>query len=277
MGVSSTVWKAELSLVFRRDGERSILAERRHEGPLIVQKPLYPEGPGVCQIVLVHAPGGIAGGDSLTVNMALDTGAHALLTTPSATKWYKANGRMAHQTARLDIADQAILEWLPGEAIIFDQANAAIASRVSLAGDAVYAGWEISCLGRRASGEAFEHGYFRQSQEIRRAGALIWNDRIAFEGGDRMLTSPVGLGGKHVFGSMAVAKPGTLPVELLDACRELTPQDGEGRVTALPDIVSVRYLGASAEQARHYFEALRGLLRPWYAGRPAHPPRLWAT
>src|SRR5258708_5936558 len=55
-------WKAELRLAFRCDDEKTVLAQRRSEGPLVVQKPLYPEGPEVCHAIIVHPPGGIAGG-----------------------------------------------------------------------------------------------------------------------------------------------------------------------------------------------------------------------
>jgi urease accessory protein len=273
--VSRSVWKAELSLVFRRVGERSILAERRHEGPLVIQKALYPEGPGVCHAVLVHAPGGIAGGDALTVNLSLEQDTRALITTPAATKWYKADGRSARQTGRFQVAKGAVLEWLPLEAIVFDQADAQIESHVALTDGATFAGWEITCLGRRASGEVFRHGGLVQAMEISRDGRLIWNDRMALSGGDRMLISPVGLGGHHVTGAMVMAGPATLPSELLEACRELIPLDGRGGITVLPEIVSARYRGGSAENAKIYFESIRHVLRPWYAALHAHRPRIW--
>jgi urease accessory protein len=275
LGAMRPAWKAELALVFRHLDHRTFVAERRHEGPLVVQKPLYPEGPDVCHSVLVHAPGGIAGGDSLTLDLRLEQGARALITTPAATKWYKADGRVARQTSALSVAPGAVLEWLPLESILFDQADSVIGATVALDGDAVFAGWEIACLGRRASGETFQQGALLQSLEIRRAGRLIWNDRLALQGSDRMLTSAAGLDGHHVAGSMAVAGPGALPTELLEACRILTPAGGDGRVTALPDIVSARYLGGSAEHAKNYFESIRQVLRPWYAALHAHRPRLW--
>jgi urease accessory protein len=274
-GEMRPAWKAKLALVFRHLDHRTFVAERRHEGPLVVQKPLYPEGPGVCHSVLVHAPGGIAGGDSLALDLKLEQGARALITTPAATKWYKADGRAAQQTTHVTVAPGAVLEWLPLESILFDQADAAIGATVALAEDAVFAGWEIACLGRRASGETFRQGALRQSLEIFRGGRLIWNDRLALARGDRMLASPMGLNGHHVAGSMAVAGPGALPADLLEACRALAPSAGEGRVTALPEVVSARYLGGSAEHAKDYFESIRQVLRPWYAALHAHRPRLW--
>jgi urease accessory protein len=275
LAVSRAAWKAELSLVFRRAGDRTVLAERRHEGPLVIQKALYPEGPEVCHAVLVHAPGGIAGGDTLTVNLSLEQDARALITTPAATKWYKAAGRVARQTGQFHVAKGAVLEWLPLEAIVFDEAEARIGSHVALADGAVFAGWEITCLGRRASGEVFGHGGLVQAMEISRDGRLIWNDRIALSGGDRMLASPVGLGGHHVTGAMVVAGPAALSPGLLECCRGLIPLDGQAGVTALPDIVSARYLGGSAENAKIYFESIRQVLRPWYAALHARRPRIW--
>jgi urease accessory protein len=268
-------WKAELALVFRHLDQKTFVAERRHEGPLVVQKPLYPEGPGVCHCVLVHAPGGIAGGDTLALDLRLERNARALITTPAATKWYKADGRMARQEVRLSVASGAVLEWLPLESILFKEADAMIGATIALKGDAVFAGWEITCLGRRASGEDFRQGALRQSLEIARDGRLVWNDRLALSGGDRMLSSRVGLDGHHVTGSMAVAGPGMLPAVLLETCRALALQSGEGRVTALPEIVSARYLGGSAEHAKNYFESIRQVLRPWYAALHAHRPRIW--
>ena len=62
-------WDACLALRFERVGPRSVLAQREHRGPLVVQKALYPEGPGVCQCVIVHPPAGIVGGDRIRVSV----------------------------------------------------------------------------------------------------------------------------------------------------------------------------------------------------------------
>lgn len=268
-------WKADLKLRFRRTGERSLLAERRHFGPLVVQKALYPEGLSVCHAIIVHPPGGIAGGDELTLTMNVEDGAHALATTPAAGKWYKAGGLPARQDASFTVGDDAVLEWLPLETIVFDGARAGMEWRVDLAPRAAFAAWDVICLGRKASGEAFRTGAYRQAMRIFRDGRQLWGDLIALDGDDPLMRSPVGLDNCPVFGAMIVAAGG-VPRDVLERCRALTVDQGCG-ITALPQIFAARYLGHSAEQARAYFTSLWTELRPWYAGRPAHRPRLWDT
>ena len=267
-------WNAKLALSFRRRSDRTVLAERRHEGPLIVQKPHYPEGEGVCHAILVHAPGGIAGGDHLSLDLDVGHGSHALVTTPAATKWYKSGGRGARQDLAASIGDGAILEWLPQESIVFDSAEAGMVADIRLTGRAVYAGWEILCLGRRASGEQFRTGAIRQRMAIRRDDRLLWNESLCLAGGDRLLASPMAFKGRHVFGGMVVAG-GAVSDALMDACRGVRADQGEGGVTLCGEVFSARYLGDSAAAAKDYFETLRAVLRPWYAGRAAERPRIW--
>src|SRR5262249_52335552 len=154
------------------EGDRTVLAERRHDGPLVVQKPLYPEGPDVCHAIVVHPPGGIAGGDQLSLRAAIDNGSHALLTTPGAGKWYRSAGPMAQQSLAFDV--RGTLEWLPRETIVFDGALAELDTRIELAEGARFIGWEVVCLGRRGSGERFRRGRLKLSTHIGREARTVY-------------------------------------------------------------------------------------------------------
>ncbi len=103
-------WHAQLELAYARAGDATRPVTRRHSGPLRVQKHLYAEGPEVCQHILVHPPGGIAGGDSLAFDVRLGERAWAQLTSPGAAKWYRA-ACPSRQT--LEIASPGIRCWRP--------------------------------------------------------------------------------------------------------------------------------------------------------------------
>ncbi len=267
-------WKARLSLGFSLVGEKTVLSERSHDGPLVVQKPLYPEGGEVCHAIVVHPPGGIAGGDELTLAVRTGKDASALLTTPGAAKWYRSAGPWARQSAVFDV--HGMLEWLPQETIVFDGALAETAYDVNLGAQAGIIGWDIVCLGRTGSGEKFSRGTFRNSVQVRREGKLLWRERGRIDGGGRLLDSQAGLAGNSVFGTLYCSSV-NLNQELLNETRKPIPGEGRGAVTFLPGIILARYLGDSSEAARRYFIALWRILRPALLGREATEPRIWQT
>lgn len=261
-------WKAHLGLRFEERGGRSVLAERRLDGPLVVQKALYPEGDAVCHAIVVHPPGGIAGGDELVLACAAGHGTHALLTTPGAGKWYRSGGAVA--TQRLQFAADGILEWLPRETIVFDGAIARLESRVDLGASGAYIGWEVACLGRGGTGERFASGELRMASRITRAGRLLWAERGHLEGDGEILRSRVGLGGRRVFGTM-VATLDRDPGGVVAACRAFAS------ITHLPGLLLARYLGDSTEEAFDRFTRVWERVRPVVAGREAARPRIWST
>jgi urease accessory protein len=267
-------WKAQLSLGFRHQDGKTTLGRKQHDGPLVVQKPLYPEGEAVCHAIVVHPPGGIAGGDELKLHVHAEPNAAALLTTPGATKWYRSAGALAKQ--RVALAVQGQIEWLPQETIVFDGALADAAIEADLAAGASLIGWDIVCLGRTGSGERFARGSYRSSLQVRREGRLLWLERGRIDGGGRLLESPAGLNGQPVFGTLFASFP-ALESKILVELRRQQPEQGDCAVTLLPGILLARYLGDSCEAARRYFIALWRILRPALAGRAAVEPRIWQT
>lgn len=269
-------WRAELALEFERRVGRTVLAARRHDGPLVVQKPFYPEGEAVCHAIVLHPPAGIAGGDELELSARSARGAHALLTTAGAGKWYRSAGPWARQRLQFDVADGACLEWLPQETIIFDGSLARLETEVRLAGDARYVGWEVLCFGRTGSGETFKRGACRVRTTILRDGKPQWVERGMIEGGGHLLDVQAGLAGHPVCGTLIAAAP-ALGAELVAACRIPQPVTGAGSVTRVSGTLLARYLGPSSEAARRYFATLWEIIRPEVLGRAAVAPRIWAT
>ena len=248
-----------------------------HQGPLRVQKALYPEGRGVCHAIVLHPPGGIVGGDRLRIGVTAEPGAQALLTTPGAGKLYRSGGPAASVEVGISVGDGACLEWLPQETIVYDGARARVTLAVELAPQAAWIGWEILCWGRPAAGAPFRAGEVCLATRVDRAGRPLWRERARVAGGSPFGDAPTGLAGATVSGTM-LAVSGAVSAELVSACRSVAARDATGAaVTRLPGVLVARFVGASAEAAREYFVALWRLVRPALCGREAAPPRIWNT
>jgi urease accessory protein len=275
-----TGWHARLALAYERrtvNGEaRTVLASRRHDGPLLTQKPLYPEGDAVCHSILIHPPAGIAGGDRLELDATAAAHAQVLLTTPGAGKWYRSAGLRASQRLNFVVAAQATMEWLPQETIVFDGALAELSCEVRLAPGARYLGWEVLCLGRTGSGERFSRGHCELRTLVTRNDEPIWFERGCIAGGGALMHSPAGLCGKTVCGTL-IAAAEKVDDDMLEACRSVCHAAEDCTVTRLPGVLVARYLGDSGEAAKRVFVALWRQLRPALLDRSAIEPRIWRT
>ena len=203
-------WSARMELDFAVRQGRTTLTKMQFSGPLRVQRPFYPEAapanaPGraqafqPCHCCLLHPPGGLVSGDDLSLAVRLAQGAHALLTAPSASKFYAADAHNVaqRQTTDLNVAG-GMLEWLPRETIIYDGARAEMRTSVELDNASACIGWEMICLGRPAANESFTHGSVRQSLMLTREGLPLLHEVLRFEGGDTLQKCACGLGDQAV-------------------------------------------------------------------------------
>ncbi len=266
-------WQAKLALKFRQAGNRTILAERRHVGPLVVQRPFYPEG-SICHVYLVHPPGGIVGGDAVSLHVDVEPQAHALLTTPAATRFYRAGPHpRATLTQHLAVNDGA-LEWLPQETIVFEGARARSSTRVELTGEARFLGWEIACLGRPANGESFGAGELQQDFLLYRNGQPLLLDRMRLSGGSQALLAPWGLAGNQAMGTLMMYPARGIDLGVL---RELTSADARHAISIVDEVLVCRALAAQSEALKSLFTSMWLKLRESLLGRVAVAPRIWAT
>jgi len=270
-------WRGALALRFARRGERTAVVRRRHEGPFCIQRPFYP-GDGACHVYLLHPPGGLAAGDELVLDVEVESGAAALLTTPASTKFYRSDDAPSVQSQTLRIAADASLEWLPLDTILFGGSRARIATDIRLDTAGRFMGWEIVALGRPLSGDRYTSGTLEQRTRIEIDGEPVLAERLCWSAGDPWLTAPFGLADFGVCGAV-YAYPAddrllALVRERLDAATQFSLRLG---ATLLGRLLVVRGLGNDCEALRESFERVWTALRAAVIGAVPSAPRIWRT
>ena len=232
---------------------RTTLAKMQFHGPLRVQRPFYPEPAPAkaagraqasqpCHCCLLHPPGGLVSGDDLSLDVRLGQGAHALLTAPSASKFYAADAHNVAQRQTNDLqVTGGVLEWLPRETIVYDGARAEMRTSVELDAASACIGWEMVCLGRPAAGETFTTGSVRQSLCVSREGVPLLHEVLRLEGGDALQLGACGLGGHAVSATLFAVGRGSASGESAKDEAEQAERDLaalEGCCTALQDMLA---------------------------------------
>lgn len=288
-------WHAHLELSYRVEQQRCV-ARYRHDGPLRILQSLYPEGERICHNVLVHPPGGLVGGDTLDLQIEVGEGAHGLVTTPGAARFYRSEGALALQHTRISLAAGARFEWLPLEALCYSGCLAENRVTLDLADGAELIGWDITGLGLPHADQPFVQGYLQQ--HLGWSGHWLERGRIAAND-LALMNGPTGLAGRRCVATLFLLGKGTLDRSrrelALDAAREAmaachgapggedhdrveaTLQPLAAGATAVNDqVVVVRVLSPVVEPAMQLLRSIRAAWRVQLWGLDPTAPRIWS-
>lgn len=292
-GVSASTqenWIANLDIELGNKRGVTRMTHSLHRGPLRVQK-VFQETDGSCHVYLLHPPGGVVAGDQLGIRISTGPQSHGVITTPAAGKFYRVLSGKSPQIQKnfLKVAEDSLLEWLPQETIFFRGVNAVVETHVEVEANAQYIGWEINCLGRRASGEVFDEGCLVQEMTLSSEGKLLHRERNKIQASqdDPLRQRRWGLASQDVFGTLIALLPfETIRVDryaeqsLEDRLMLLLGRNGAAPywgVTIKTGILLVRYLGGSSQECREGYMSVRNYLLKTLRQIDAVSPRIWLT
>ena len=170
-----------LRLGFERRGSATIVARCRFTLPLQVLAPVALDDPAAV-VSILNPTGGLLGGDRLAIDVHAGARAHAVLTTPSATRVYRAEGEPTLQAVQLSIGPGAVVEWVPDHTIPFAGSALRQAIDVELDETAGLILVDAFAAGRVAAGEAWRFGLLESAISIRDARGWLLHDRFVLRG-----------------------------------------------------------------------------------------------
>lgn len=264
-------------LAFAADGGRTRLSTLYQRAPLRV---LFPRvyGDTSPTAVLVTTSGGLVGGDTMDVTVAIHAGSSALVTAQAAEKVYRSTGDDCRIHVRLMVENGGWLEWLPQETILFEGSRLRRKTELNLGTGGQAMVGEILVFGRTASGENLTRGFVRDAWTVRRGGRLVWADALQLEGHlmDR-LASPVCLNGAVAAATTVFA--GNDAEARLDTARTLLSEFTDDRTLAGASVVGglliVRWLGYDSLALRTAYGAFWVAFRRHVRGSDEALPRVW--
>ncbi len=292
---TASSWNAFLNLQIEKKARGTRLARCRHQGPLYVQKPFFPEGQFLPHIYLLHPPGGVVSGDCLRINVDVAQDARTLLTTPGAGRVYRARKDKKAQAQHVcfTVAEGGSAEWFPLENIVFPDANAELSTKIVLADNSHYIGWDVTSLGLPAQQETFSVGSLSQRLEVWVNNQPKIIEQLTLSAEDALKSARAGLQSFPINGTFVAgpfnnvtsidAVPEGQDLSLIEQLREISaqprvrdPHSIEG-LSVVNDFIIGRYLGHCSESAKNLFAEYWALVRPSLLGRPACKPRIWST
>lgn len=258
-------------LVFGRRGDMTILREAYQEAAFRVRKPRVEPGEDI-ETVLINTAGGITGGDRFELDIALEAGTRATVTTQAAEKVYRSSGGVGTLTTAIRLDQGAHLAWLPQETILFDGSALERRLDVAVAPDATLIAAESIVFGRIARGERVETASLFDRWRIRRGGRLVFAEGLRLEGpvADALGARAAGAGAVASALLLVVAPDAEQRLEPVREC--IAAIGGEGAeigASAFEGMLAVRLLGGDAFALRTALAALIEHLR-------GPLPRVWS-
>lgn len=264
--------RGTIRLGFKADGDACRLDTLFQQGcgKVRLPKPVS----GAAEAVLLNTAGGLTGGDTYAVSVALGAGARAEVAGQAFEKVYKASAGTAEITTELTIGDGARLDWLPQPAILFDRSALRRRTTVRLSGTATFLAVEGLVFGRAAMGETVSRAAIHDGWRVWRDGRLVFADAFCVnaERDEHSIRDTLAgrstLDGAHATATVLYSGPEA--GDALTSIRDLIADaSGPAGASLVNDLVVVRLVAPTAQALVADLTRILTFLR----GRPM--PRVW--
>ena len=250
---------AQLRLALAHLDGQSRLRERHEAGAFRFRFPRAHGRPP--EAILVNVAGGLAGGDSVSIDLRLGPGANLALSSAAAERIYRSDGSATRLANTLKVAADARMLWLPQETILFEGAALQRQFEIDIAPTSQLVLGEMLYFGRVASGEIYCSGRVRDRWRLRREDRLILAEDLRLDiGGNGDLRHRVALGDHAAMATLVLALPE--PNDLLEAVRRHMPEDPalEIGATLIDGLVLLRAASKDAALMRRHILRLARLV-----------------
>ncbi|MDH4080665.1 MAG: urease accessory protein UreD [Nitrospira sp.] len=171
----------ELRLEYAKRDHQTVITRSYCTTPWHLLPPIYLDETGSAYTLLVNPSGGLVGGDGLSIDMNLDRDAHVLISSPSANRVYRSEGKLSEQIITLTVGPGAILEWLPEHTIPFAGSRFRQSIHATLASGATIVLWDALASGRMARDERWAFTDLENEIHITTASGEALVERYALE------------------------------------------------------------------------------------------------
>ena len=267
---ADNIWTGYLSFSVEPDDQgRAVIRDQKCCGVLQIMKPFYDVPSKDLVLLTLNPMGGMAQGDRYSIDVRVRRGSAAVIMPASANKIYRAGKSGVRFVQRLEVEDEAVLEFVPD--LTIPHAGARVRQRTDchLAPMATLWYGEILTPGRKASGEIFAYACLDHGLTVRREGLLVAQERVCWEPATLYPHSKILLGKYDYLMNLFIFVPMTMDREpliasiagLLDA-KSYAGEDMLGGVSRLEgNGLVVKLLSSSSALAREMAAAIWALYR----------------
>ncbi|MGN0650428.1 MAG: urease accessory protein UreD [Oscillospiraceae bacterium] len=263
---------ARLLLDFKRKSDgKTYISHQFFKLPLQVFPPFYPEDDGTACVYLLNPSSGMLEGDYFEMRFCLKNKAAAVITTPSANKIYRSNGRSSVQEIYAEISEGCCLEFIPEHNVPYKDSRFFQRSEFHVERGGTLLMWDCVVPGRLARNECFDFTEYRSDISIFYGKRLIIHESANIRPSELAADSPAVMADYMIFSTVYLVCE-HIPDELLTELRAFLAKSENvhgGASCADENLLVIKILMKSTLHINEFSAALWDIVRKHAIGKPA--------